>query len=162
VLTQGEQLPPLTVALLAAGETFAYQPFVSPPPGVPGLPSRLVTFTAEQQETIRRQLAALGAGAEALVQVKVEPADAFRQTLTFALRLADPDATPLPLDPYTIHFEDPEYNRALATQAGPDPAADQADQAQRPQPVRPIHGHAGHRPPRVQPVLAAGAALRLG
>ena len=48
----------------------------------------------------------------------MEPVDAFEQRLTFGLRLAGPDTTPLPLGPRTIHFEDPEYNRALATQAG--------------------------------------------
>jgi hypothetical protein len=38
--------------------------------------------------------------------------------LTLDLRMAKPAAPPLPLRPQFIHFEDPEYNRILATQAG--------------------------------------------
>ncbi|MBZ0283171.1 MAG: LamG domain-containing protein [Anaerolineae bacterium] len=39
----------------------------------------------------------------------------FYQTLTFPLRFADQTLLPLPLEPYFIHFEDPEYNRQLAS-----------------------------------------------
>ncbi|HEY0734357.1 MAG TPA: LamG domain-containing protein [Herpetosiphonaceae bacterium] len=111
---------PLTVTLLAADQSYVYTRAASTDDAeVPSAEKRLrLTFIPEQGETLKRQLAALGREAVILIQVKVEPNDAFRQTLTFALRLADSNALPLPLEPYTIHFEDPEYNRALATQAG--------------------------------------------
>jgi hypothetical protein len=136
-----KDMPSTIVTLLAAGETFVYDRQTNlviipeeKPSDTTDIPSTTalngktndppspkitqITFTSAQVATIQRQVAALGAGAEVLVQIKVMPADAFRQTLTFVLRVADPVAPPLPLDPYTIHFEDPEYNRALATQAG--------------------------------------------
>lgn len=55
------------------------------------------------------------------MRAKVRPAgdaaptgdDCFRQTLSFALRLGT--ETRLPLEPYFVHFEDPEYNRRLVS-----------------------------------------------
>ncbi|MEZ4747966.1 MAG: hypothetical protein R3C41_18015 [Calditrichia bacterium] len=41
--------------------------------------------------------------------------DGFSQTLTFPLRTIDRSELPLPLKPNFIHFEDPEYNRRLAS-----------------------------------------------
>jgi hypothetical protein len=125
-------IPPTTLTLRAAGETFVYTlPVTSiivgagkPPDDKPDDPAQvpivnmIFTPSPTQIAALQRQLAALGASAEVLVQLKITPAGAFRQTLTFALRVSDPVTPPLPLDPYTIHFEDPEYNRALVTQAG--------------------------------------------
>ncbi|WNG48139.1 hypothetical protein F0U60_31360 [Archangium minus] len=39
----------------------------------------------------------------------------FTQTLSYPLRVVDPQARPLPLEPVFLHFEDPEYNRSLAS-----------------------------------------------
>ncbi|HEY9696977.1 MAG TPA: LamG domain-containing protein [Trichocoleus sp.] len=53
-----------------------------------------------------------------MVQAEVMPngnASNFKQTLTFPLRLLDQTALPLPLKPQFIYFEDPEYNRRLAS-----------------------------------------------
>ncbi|GAB4515274.1 MAG: hypothetical protein OHK0046_18510 [Anaerolineae bacterium] len=61
-----------------------------------------------------------GAG-EIEVVALVQPADAtdgYKQALVFPLRSSDPTALPLPLEPYFAHFEDPEYNRALASASG--------------------------------------------
>ena len=41
-----------------------------------------------------------------------------KQVLSLPLRFADAVQAPLPLEPVFAHFEDPEYNRALASQAG--------------------------------------------
>ena len=43
--------------------------------------------------------------------------DGFAQVLRFPLRFVEKDVLPLPLAPAFIHFEDPEYNRLLATPA---------------------------------------------
>lgn len=45
----------------------------------------------------------------------ITAAKGFYQTLSFPLRFADQTLLPLPLEPYFIHFEDPEYNRQLAS-----------------------------------------------
>jgi hypothetical protein len=42
-------------------------------------------------------------------------ADGFFQTLAFPLRAADPGTQRLPLEPFFVLFEDPEYNRLLAS-----------------------------------------------
>lgn len=81
---------------------------------------------AAQREAIQRQIGTVGGGAAIQLQVEVvREADVeevtpwpFRQLLSFGLRVAAPEAPPLPLRPQFLHFEDPEYNRALATQAG--------------------------------------------
>ncbi|WP_160826818.1 hypothetical protein [Actinomadura sp. J1-007] len=41
--------------------------------------------------------------------------DGYAQVLRFPLRVADPNAPYLPLVPRYVHFEDPEYNRRLAS-----------------------------------------------
>ncbi|WP_164000169.1 hypothetical protein [Pyxidicoccus caerfyrddinensis] len=46
---------------------------------------------------------------------RVTGAEGFIQTLTFPLRVVDPGVLPLPLEPVFLHFEDPEYNRHLAS-----------------------------------------------
>jgi hypothetical protein len=43
--------------------------------------------------------------------------EGFKQILSFPLRPAEPKKLPLPLAPRFIHFEDPEYNRRLASAA---------------------------------------------
>lgn len=59
-------------------------------------------------------------GAPLVVQADVQylpPDDNFAQRLSFPLRRADGDRIRLPLEPFFIQFEDPEYNRRLASSA---------------------------------------------
>jgi hypothetical protein len=76
----------------------------------------LYTFVPQGDPiTISREIARL-----LMLYVQVQPtrsSDDFAQTLSFALHVGDDRALPLPLEPYYIHFEDPEYNRQLASSA---------------------------------------------
>jgi hypothetical protein len=59
-------------------------------------------------------------GSALVARMRVRPhsdqPDDFRQVLTFPLRVADASGRPaLPLEPHYLHFEDPEYNRRLAS-----------------------------------------------
>jgi hypothetical protein len=69
----------------------------------------------------RKHLSSKAPGAflfvRAVVRFKREPDDGFSQTLSFPLRVIDPQALRLPLAPRFIHFEDPEYNRQLVSSA---------------------------------------------
>ncbi|MEL4897673.1 LamG domain-containing protein [Crocosphaera sp. Alani8] len=49
---------------------------------------------------------------------KNENQERFPQVLSFPLRIGSKFARPLTLEPYFIHFEDPEYNRLLASASG--------------------------------------------
>jgi hypothetical protein len=53
-------------------------------------------------------------GDEIAVLAKVQSGSLF-QILSFPLRIMDPAALPLPLAPFFVHFEDPEYNLRLAS-----------------------------------------------
>jgi hypothetical protein len=74
-----------------------------------------------QEETLQqlnKQLSSLTSGAIVTAKVQVRPAsggDQFFQTLTFPLRVVGKVSLPLPLEPHFILFEDPEYNRRLAS-----------------------------------------------
>jgi len=63
----------------------------------------------------------LGSGAALLLRVPAPDDDpgnkGFSQTLRFPLRLTHERVVPLPLEPRFLHFEDPEYNRRLASTA---------------------------------------------
>ena len=78
-------------------------------------------FTLAVTNTVFQELLARQTSRSLLVvQAKVMPksnASNFKQTLTFPLRLLDQTALPLPLKPQFIYFEDPEYNRRLASPA---------------------------------------------
>ncbi len=77
-------------------------------------------FAPLQKELLQQRLVNKAAGDTLTVSVKVKPKAAtnnFSQTLVFQLHIVDPTALPLPLQPYFIHFEDPEYNRQLASPA---------------------------------------------
>jgi hypothetical protein len=54
---------------------------------------------------------------EFMVAGEEDPAFGFRQTLSFPLRFVDSSRPRLPLVPTFLHFEDPEYNRRLSSQA---------------------------------------------
>ncbi|MGI5328442.1 LamG-like jellyroll fold domain-containing protein [Actinomadura nitritigenes] len=73
----------------------------------------------------RRLIAALPPGASVLARATAQFAphqpgaegyhDGYGHELRFPLRVADPNAPSLPLVPRHVHFEDPEYNRRLAS-----------------------------------------------
>ncbi|MFC4913905.1 LamG-like jellyroll fold domain-containing protein [Actinomadura gamaensis] len=73
----------------------------------------------------RQLIAALPPGASVLARATAQFAphqpgaeayhDGYGHELLFPLRVADPNAPSLPLVPRHIHFEDPEYNRRLAS-----------------------------------------------
>lgn len=70
---------------------------------------------------LRQFMAGLPHGTPVLARMHLEPKDptlptGYRQTLSFYLRAAQPDRIPLPLQPIFAQFEDPEYNRHLASQ----------------------------------------------
>ncbi|MBE7384756.1 MAG: hypothetical protein F6J95_025495 [Leptolyngbya sp. SIO1E4] len=88
-----------------------------------------------RREQLKRQLEQLPTGATLMVQANIQPAtstDNFSQTLSFPLRMTDSATLPLPLQPQFIHFEDPEYNRQLAS-----PTAHKSTQVQVPNPADP-------------------------
>ncbi|ASC70972.1 hypothetical protein XM38_019210 [Halomicronema hongdechloris C2206] len=100
----------IQVTIISGGLTLTYEQF----------PEGHYDLSADQQQRLQRLLAERQPGETLTVCAKVNPRaieDGFYQTLTFPLRLRDPDALPLPLTPYFIHFEDPEYNRQLASSA---------------------------------------------
>lgn len=69
-------------------------------------------------DMLARLLAAKPPGSTVVVRARVKPLahqDGYYQVLTFPLRLVDPSQPRLPLQPAFIHFEDPEYNRRLAS-----------------------------------------------
>lgn len=80
-------------------------------------------FSPESESQLRQLqdlLARQANGSLLTVQARVKPkvaTDSFWQTLSFNLRLKDETLLPLPLRPQFIQFEDPEYNRRLASPA---------------------------------------------
>ncbi|MCB9267044.1 MAG: hypothetical protein H6558_18610 [Lewinellaceae bacterium] len=72
------------------------------------------------QQQWQQAIGALGSGTplkvKAFVQDKgMHGTDGFQQQLEFPLRMAGDQLPRLPLQPYFTHFEDPEYNRQLAS-----------------------------------------------
>ncbi|MBE9111274.1 hypothetical protein IQ273_17855, partial [Nodosilinea sp. LEGE 07298] len=110
-------------------QTFTYPEYRDPDPSAngasPASPETIsfdLDFDLPEVEAarLRDALARRAAGDTVSVVARVRPADNednFWQTLSFPLRVIDPEALPLPLRPTFIHFEDPEYNRQLATNA---------------------------------------------
>jgi hypothetical protein len=73
---------------------------------------------AKAREELRAWLSGLEPGAMLAMRAGVAHVDdtsGFAQDLSFLLRVAGSRARPLPLAPAFVLFEDPEYNRALAT-----------------------------------------------
>ena len=71
-------------------------------------------------QTLNRWVAGRSTGDTLLLEARITPkgsTDGFAQVLRFLLRFVEKDVLPLPLGPAFIHFEDPEYNRLLATPA---------------------------------------------
>ena len=74
-------------------------------------------FTPQSTADLQRSLTTQAPGAPLLIRMAVQPAtggSGFTQTLAFPARLGGAGPR-LPLEPRFIHFEDPEYNRRLAT-----------------------------------------------
>ncbi|HSM83611.1 MAG TPA: hypothetical protein VLS96_18130, partial [Nodosilinea sp.] len=98
-------------------QTFSYPDYESPEP-----PEKIDFDLTGDNISSRLQdaLASRAAGDVVQVVARVKPfaaTDNFWQTLTFPLRVIDPEALPLPLRPTFIQFEDPEYNRQLVSNA---------------------------------------------
>lgn len=79
-------------------------------------------FRTSNLSALKDQLALLAAGSTLSIQARVKPKpdangldDGFQQSLSFALRLTSDRTLPLPLRPQFLQFEDPEYNRQLAS-----------------------------------------------
>jgi hypothetical protein len=73
-----------------------------------------------EKDRLRQLLSGRQPGDVLVVQARVGhdiATDGFYQTLSFPLRLIDEAKHRLPLEPQFIHFEDPEYNRRLASSA---------------------------------------------
>ncbi len=104
---------PIEVALLIGGERFAYSQV-----GVNGLYRPKSTPGANPNDTPpwRKRFSQLAPGAPFSVGIAITPKSAFTQTLDLTLYRAADQRRPLPLEAYLIHFEDPEYNRRLASQ----------------------------------------------
>ncbi|MFM7425945.1 MAG: LamG domain-containing protein, partial [Elainella sp.] len=73
-------------------------------------------------QALMDRLALRGAGSTLNLQARVKPRpvaghtdDGFEQSLSFTLRLTSDRTLPLPLQPRFLQFEDPEYNRQLAS-----------------------------------------------
>ncbi|HHP7244668.1 MAG TPA: LamG domain-containing protein, partial [Elainellaceae cyanobacterium] len=101
----------IQLTLVDGNQTLAFQRLTTPS----GLKFEV---SDAQSETLERILARKASGDEVRIQAEVKPkaiTNNFSQTLSFSLRMTDPDLLPLPLKPTFIHFEDPEYNRQLAS-----------------------------------------------
>ncbi len=82
-------------------------------------------LTGDAAGRARELIASLPPGAEVLARIKAQFAphhtgaeayhDGYSHVLRFPLRVADPNAPYLPLSPRYVQFEDPEYNRRLAS-----------------------------------------------
>lgn len=115
----------VAVELTAAGRRLAYKLDAAPPALAKTV--RYVPAGADtSDEQLRQFVAGLPHGAEVLVKAHVErkaqnPPGAtprilgYQQTLAFPLRFARTDQLALPLRPVFAQFEDPEYNRRLAS-----------------------------------------------
>lgn len=101
-----------------AGRTFAYIP-VEESGGRRFVPVRPPAGEGEEaDDPFARWLATRAPGAAPVLRVRVMPrssTDGFAQTLALAMRVMETDALPLPLQPRFLQFEDPEYNRRLAS-----------------------------------------------
>jgi len=104
-------------ALERAGRTVRY--VLEPPPG--GGPGTCVLRPdPADAQALRDLLADVGPGGAVTLAARVTRAsgtEGFFQKLAFPLRVVDPRAQRLPLEPFFALFEDPEYDRLLASPA---------------------------------------------
>jgi hypothetical protein len=81
-------------------------------------PDGSLTFRPQTPAALRQVMLQVSHGDEIQVRARARPSaaiDNYSQLLTFPLRAGDPGAAALPLVPTFVHFEDPEYNRRLAS-----------------------------------------------
>ncbi|MEB3210000.1 MAG: hypothetical protein VKL39_01540, partial [Leptolyngbyaceae bacterium] len=123
----------IDLQLVLDAQVFSYRLFDPNGSAITALPALPATelrgrLSADDQAQVQDRLASRAAGETVVVMARVKPSaatsggaarsdDGFRQTLTFPLRVTDPDALPLPLRPAFLLFEDPEYNRQLVSSA---------------------------------------------
>jgi hypothetical protein len=104
----------IDVEIALEGRTFAF----SGPDKAADHVYRFQPKDADTDKALRAALQRQPAGAEVMVTARVAPRSAAAgsfQTLSFPLRLRDEARPALPLAPVFAHFEDPEYNRRLAS-----------------------------------------------
>lgn len=80
-----------------------------------------LAFNVATPSSVRNTLALQSLGQVLIIKVFVKDgkdAILYRQTMQFPLRLSSTDLPRLPLEPRFVYFEDPEYNRLLASAAG--------------------------------------------
>lgn len=115
----------IQLTLVDDRQTITYTEFqdpISPASGTPQTQTELAftLSTTEDISKLRDILASRAAGDTVTLMARIKPADTtdnFSQTLSFPLRVIDPADLALPLQPTFIHFEDPEYNRQLVSNA---------------------------------------------
>ena len=88
--------------------------------GVQDAGAGIFRFALENPDALHPLLEGRAAGQTLIVQAHVghdDGTDGYRQVLTFPLRVVDRARPRLPLVPMFVSFEDPEYNRRLASPA---------------------------------------------
>jgi len=117
----GAELP-RSVPLAAAASLAAIALERATRPGDAALQAQAAAAQREldaAHERLQQLLARKAAGSVLTLHARVQDMVAgagLTQTLRFALRVGGGSALPLPLEPFAIHFEDPEYNRRLVSQ----------------------------------------------
>jgi hypothetical protein len=109
----------VTLEIDHRGRTLRY-PGLTPATGGPGRYQFRLPEGAAGAAALQRLLGDMTPGEVLVASARVtrrEGAEGFQQTLAFPFRLADARAVRLPLEPFFVLFEDPEYNRQLASPA---------------------------------------------
>jgi hypothetical protein len=107
----------LALRITHAGRTVRY-PAQAPASGGPGRFVFELASGSPELAMLRELLDELMPGAVLVASARLSRArgaEGFGQLLSFPFRLVDPKALRLPLEPFFILFEDPEYNRQLAS-----------------------------------------------
>lgn len=114
----------VVLEITVAGLTFTYDEISVTAPGG-SLQAALPADPNDDslQEQWQQAIGVLTPGATLSVHAHVQDKGingipGFQQQLEFTLRMADEQLPRLPLKPYFTHFEDPEYNRELASASG--------------------------------------------
>jgi hypothetical protein len=109
----------LSLQIERGGRTLRY-PVHEPATGGPGRYSFQLAEESAEAETLRAILQEMRAGEVLVVSAlvtRVQGTEGFYQVLSFPFRLVDDKSLRLPLEPFFVLFEDPEYDRQLASPA---------------------------------------------
>jgi hypothetical protein len=109
----------LTFQIEHGGRTLRY-PVQEPATGGPGRYRLRLPEDSDEEETLRAMLQDLKPGDVLVVTAlvaRVAGTEGFFQVLSFPFRRVDEKEQRLPLEPVFVLFEDPEYNRLLASPA---------------------------------------------